>query len=216
MQSFKNIFEPSPTDYSGINKMEISPITKLLLELGPLLVFYLSNFKGQWLIHNIAIFRFFDKPIFPATALFIVAIIISLFISFYLTRKLPIMPLVSAIFVIVFGSLTLWFKDETFIKMKPTIVNAIFGIILLGGLYFKKPLLGYIFDASFQLTPIGWHKLTFRWGLFFIFLAILNEVIWRCFSTVFWTNFKVFIVSPITLIFLATQVPFIIKHRINF
>lgn len=215
MNSIKDIFEPSPNNLGELNKIEIDPLTKLALELGPLLVFYLSNFKGIWLIQHIAIFKYFDKPIFPATALFIIAIIISLFISYLLTRKLPIMPLVSAIFVVIFGSLTLWFKDETFIKMKPTIVNAVFGFILLGGLYFKKPLLGYIFDASFQLTPIGWHKLTFRWGLFFIFLAILNELIWRCFSTDFWTNFKVFIVSPITLIFFAIQIPFILKHRIN-
>jgi len=216
MKSINNIFEPSPENNVAVNKMEISPLTKLALEIGPLAVFYISNFKGQWLINNFSIFSYFDKPIFPATALFIAAIIISFAVSFYLTRKLPVMPLVSTIFVVVFGGLTLWFKDDTFIKMKPTIVNTIFGAILLGGLYFKKPLLGYVFDASFQLTPIGWHKLTFRWGVFFIFLAVLNEVIWRCFSTDFWTNFKVFIVSPITLIFFAMQIPLILRNRINF
>lgn len=216
MKSINDIFEPNPENYTAVSKMEISPLTKLALEMGPLAVFYVSNFKGKWLINNISIFSYFDKPIFPATALFIVAIITALIVSFYLTRKLPIMPLVSTIFVVVFGSLTLWFKDDTFIKMKPTIVNAIFGTILLGGLYFKKPLLGYIFDASFQLTPIGWYKLTFRWGMFFLFLAILNEIIWRCFSTDFWTNFKVFIVSPITLIFFTMQIPLILRTRINF
>lgn len=215
MQHLNDILEPSPNSHNEVKDMGLDPLTKLALEMGPLAIFYLANFKGQWLIENIGLFHYFTKSIFPATALFIVAIVASLAISFYLTRKLPIMPLVSAIFVIIFGSLTLWFRDATFIKIKPTIVNAIFGFILLGGLYFKKPLLGYIFDASFQLTPIGWHKLTFRWGIFFLFLAILNEIIWRCFSTTFWANFKVFIVSPITLIFFLTQIPLILKYRVN-
>ena len=118
-------------------------------------------------------------PIFFATAAFIVATLIALAVSYALTRRLPLMPFVTAIVVVVFGGLTLWLQDETFIKMKPTIINVLFGGVLLGGLAFGKSLLGYVFDAVFKLTDEGWRKLTFRWGLFFFVLAVLNEIVWR-------------------------------------
>ncbi|MEM9631947.1 MAG: inner membrane-spanning protein YciB, partial [Pseudomonadota bacterium] len=105
--------------------------------------------------------------------------------------------------------------DELFIKLKPTIVNTLFGSILLGGLLFGKSLLGYVFDSAFKLTDEGWRKLTFRWGIFFFVLAIINEVVWRSFSTDFWVNFKVFGVMPITLVFTLTQLPLIQRYALT-
>jgi intracellular septation protein len=124
------------------------------------------------------------------------------------------MPFVTGVVVVIFGGLTLWLKDETFIKMKPTIVNALFGGALLGGLLFGRSLLGYVFDAVFKLTEEGWRKLTFRWGIFFFVLALLNEVVWRNFSTNMWVNFKVFGIMPITFIFALTQLPLINRYAL--
>ncbi|MDY6962963.1 MAG: septation protein A, partial [Pseudomonadota bacterium] len=112
-------------------------------------------------------------------------------------------------------SLSIWLQDETFIKMKPTIVNALFGVALLGGLFFGKALLGYVFNAAFNLDALGWKKLSFRWGLFFLFLAVLNEVVWRNFSDDVWVNFKVWGTMPITLIFTFAQMPLIMRHTIS-
>ncbi|WP_019220962.1 septation protein A [Bartonella senegalensis] len=193
-------------------KTSLSPTLKFFLEMGPLVVFFLANYKGEWLINNIEIFKRFNKPLFPATAIFMIAIVIALGLSWVIARKIPIMPLISGIFVLVFGSLTLWLHNDTFIKMKPTIINILFAVILFGGLFFKKPLLRYVFDSTFKLDDLGWHKLTYRWAFFFIFLAVLNEVIWRNFSDNFWTNFKVFGIMPITILFMLTQMPIIIKH----
>ena len=140
---------------------------------------------------------------------------IALAASWILVRSLPIMPLISGIVVLIFGALTLWLHNETFIKMKPTIVNALFGVILLGGLYFGKSLLGYVFDSAFKLNAEGWRKLTMRWGIFFIFLAVLNEVVWRSFSTDFWVAFKVWGTMPITLLFTFAQMPLVMKYSIE-
>jgi intracellular septation protein len=144
-----------------------------------------------------------------------VATVIALGISWALTRTLPIMPLISGIVVLVFGALTLWLHNDTFIKMKPTIVNTLFGAILLGGLFFGKSLLGYVFDSAFRLDAEGWKKLTFRWGLFFIFLAVANEVVWRNFSTDAWVSFKVWGIMPITVVFTLLQMPLIQKHSLT-
>lgn len=189
-----------------------SPTLKFLLEMGPLIVFFLANYKGEWLINNVGLFKNFHKPIFPATAIFMVAIIIALGLSWILTRKIPIMPLISGIFVLVFGFLTLWLHNDTFIKMKPTIINSLFAIILFGGMFFKKPLLRYALDSTLKLDELGWQKLTYRWAFFFVFLALLNEIIWRNFSDNFWTSFKVFGVMPLTVVFMLTQMPLILKH----
>ena len=121
----------------------------------------------------------FGGPIFIATGLFMVATAIALAVSWLLTRTLPIMPLVSGVVVFVFGGLTLYLQDDVFIKMKPTIINTLFGVVLLGGLWFGKSLLGYVFDSAFSLDAEGWRKLTLRWGLFFLFLAVVNEIVWR-------------------------------------
>ncbi|RWF34546.1 MAG: septation protein A, partial [Mesorhizobium sp.] len=154
-------------------------------------------------------------PIFVATGLFMAATAIALMASWLLTRTLPIMPLVSGVVVFVFGALTLYLQDDIFIKMKPTIVNTLFGGVLLGGLFFGKSLLGYVFDSAFSLDTEGWRKLTFRWGLFFLFLAIVNEVVWRNFSTDAWVTFKVWGIMPITLLFTFSQMPLIMRHSLE-
>src|SRR3546814_6603629 len=117
------------------------------------------------------------------------------------------MPFVSGVVVMVFGTLSIWLQDETFIKLKPTIVNSLFGAVLLGGLLFGKSLLGYVFNAAFNLDELGWKKLTARWGVFFFFLAVLNEVVWRNFSNDAWVNFKVWGTMPITIAFTLAQMP---------
>ena len=160
----------------------------------------------------------FGGPIFVATGLFMIATAVALTASWLLTRTLPIMPLVSGVVVFVFGALTLWLQDDVFIKMKPTIVNTLFGGVLLGGLFFRRSLLGYVFDSAFHLDAEGWKKLTFRWGLFFLFLAVVNEVVWRSFSTDTWVAFKVWGIMPITLaVYLqpdaADHAPFVGRTR---
>jgi intracellular septation protein len=142
------------------------------------------------------------------------ATVTSLVVSKIILGHLPIMPFVSGIVVVIFGSLSIYLQNETFIKMKPTIVNALFGGVLLGGLAFGKSLLGYVFDSVFKLTDEGWKKLTFRWGLFFFALAILNEVVWRTVSTDTWVDFKVFGIMPLTFLFTMTQLPLIMRTTV--
>jgi intracellular septation protein len=116
--------------------------------------------------------------------------------------------------VVVFGGLTLWLQNETFIKLKPTIIYVLFAVVLLGGLAFGKSLLGYVFDAVFKLTDEGWRKLTLRWGLFFVVLAVLNEIVWRSVSTDTWVTFKVFGFLPLTFLFALAQMPLINRSTI--
>jgi intracellular septation protein len=206
------IFERDPSDAKAV---ELNPLVKLALELGPLLVFFFANARGQWLVARFPPLETLGGPIFVATALFMAATAIALVVSWLMTRTLPIMPVVSGVVVFVFGALTLYLHDAVFIKMKPTIINTLFGSILLGGLAFGKPLLGYIFDSAFHLTHEGWHKLTLRWGLFFLFLAVLNEVVWRNFSTDTWVAFKVWGTMPITILFTLSQMPLVMKHTVE-
>jgi len=209
------LFEPEPGKDKEAGSASMPPALKLSLETGPLVIFFLANFFGQWLIDHVPLFSSFEKPIFPATALFMIAIISSLATSWLLARRVLVMPLVSGVFVLIFGSLTLWLQDATFVKIKPTITSILFALILFGGLLFKKSLLGYVFDSAFQLDAEGWRKLTFRWAFFFLFLALINEIIWRNFSDDFWTNFHVFANTLFTFIFLATQIPLIIRHSLE-
>lgn len=200
-----------PTGQTPEPQLEEGQLLKLALELGPLAVFFFANAKGE-LIASWFPFLADMKPIFTATACFMVATIIALTVSRIKFGKLPIMPMVSGVVVFVFGGLTLYLQDDTFIKMKPTIVNLLFGSVLLGGLVFGKSLLGYVFDSVFQLNEEGWRILTFRWGVFFFILAVINEVVWRNFSTDMWVNFKVFGVMPLTMIFGAFQMPLLTRY----
>jgi intracellular septation protein len=179
------------------SKPQLNPALKLVLDLGPLLIFFAVNSRFG---------------IFVATGAFMAAIVIALAVAYALTRHLPIMPLVTAIVVVVFGTLTLVLHDELFIKVKPTIIYVLFGFVLLLGLAFGKSLLGVVFDSVFHLTEEGWRKLTLRWGLFFLVLALLNEFIWRTQTTDVWVSFKVFGVVPLTFLFAALQYPLLTKH----
>jgi intracellular septation protein len=206
------ILERDPSDPKH---KQVNPVLKLALELGPLLVFFFANARGEWLVERFPALGNIGGPIFVATALFMVATAIALIASWLIMRSLPIMPLVSGVVVFIFGALTLYLQDDIFIKMKPTIVNTLFGGVLLGGLYFGKSLLGYVFDSAFHLDAEGWKKLTFRWGLFFLFLAVVNEVVWRSFSTDAWVTFKVWGIMPITLLFTLSQMPLIMRHSLD-
>jgi intracellular septation protein len=179
------------------SKPQLNPALKLVLDLGPLLIFFAANSRFG---------------IFAATGAFMAAIVIALAVAYALTRHLPIMPLVTAIVVVVFGTLTLVLHDELFIKVKPTIIYVLFGFVLLLGLAFGKSLLGVVFDSVFHLTEEGWRKLTLRWALFFLMLALLNEIVWRTQTTDIWVSFKVFGVVPLTFLFAALQYPLLTKH----
>jgi intracellular septation protein len=185
----------------------LNPLAKLALELGPLVLFFFANAYADR-------FGFVDNQrIFAATGLFIAATLVSLAIHYVLVRKLPIMPLVSGAVVVVFGGLTLFLQNELFIKLKPTIVNSLFGLTLLGGLYFRKPLLQIVLDSVFELTDEGWRKLTLRWAIFFFVLAILNEIVWRTQTTDFWVSFKVFGIMPLTIAFALAQTPLLMRYE---
>ena len=202
-------------------KPQLNPAVKLVLDLGPLLLFFFVNSRP-------ALFAPLLKPflpdrlltgehagIFTATGIFIPTVLLALAVGYALTRHLPLMPLITAIVVVVFGGLTLILQDETFIKLKPTIIYVLFGGLLLGGLAFGNPLLGYVFDSVFHLTEEGWRKLTMRWALFFLALAVLNEIVWRTQSTDFWVSFKVFGVVPLTFVFAALQYPLLTKYEMK-
>jgi intracellular septation protein len=182
------------------DKPKLNPWLKFALDMGPLLLFFVGNARFG---------------IFGATAVFMIAAMAALAISYVLTRHLPVMPVVSAIIVLVFGGLALWLHDETFIKLKPTIIYTLFGAALLGGYLLDKPLLEIVFDSVFHITEEGWRKLTLRWAVFFFVLAGLNEAIWRTQSTDFWVNAKVFGFTTLTFLFGALQVPLLMKYAVE-
>jgi intracellular septation protein len=202
-------------------KPKLSPGLKLALDLGPLLLFVIVNARPAWFAPLVAPFlpaalvNGEHAGIYTATAVFIPTVLIALAIGYAKTRHLPVMPLVTAIVVVVFGGATLILQDEQFIKLKPTIIYVLFAVVLLGGLAFGKPLLGMVFDSVFNLTNEGWRKLTVRWSLFFLALAVLNEVVARTQSTDFWVNFKFFGVVPLTFIFAAAQYPLLQKYAVQ-
>ena len=172
-------------------------LMKMLLEVGPIGIFFLVNsYRG----------------IFWGTGAFMVATIIALAASRTLLGRIPIMPLVSGVFVLVFGGLTLFLQDSLFIKLKPTIVNSLFAVILLGGLACGHALLKVLFGEVFRLTEEGWRILTLRWALFFFFLAVLNEIIWRSFSEAFWISFKIWGIMPLTMVFAIAQIGLLKRH----
>jgi intracellular septation protein len=199
-------------------KPKLSPGLKLALDLGPLLVFFFANSRPALFAPLLAPFlppvllTGEHAGIFTATAIFIPTVLVALVTGFVLTRHLPVMPVVTAVVVVVFGGLTLWLQDETFIKLKPTIIYVLFGGVLAGGLAFGKSLLGIVFDSVFHLTDEGWRRLTIRWAGFFFVLAVLNELVWRTQTTDVWVSFKVFGVVPLTFLFGALQYPLLMKY----
>jgi intracellular septation protein len=176
----------------------MNPLVKILIEAGPLIAFFLANWLGG---------------IFMATGIFMAATALALLLSWLLTRKFAVLPLISAGFVAVFGVLTLWLHDDTFIKVKVTLINALFGTILLGGLFFGQTFLKFVMGEAIKMTDEGWRGLTMRWGIFFLCTAVANEVVWRMVSTDTWVNFKVALL-PVTLIFALAQAPMMTKHMI--
>ena len=173
---------------------------KLLIDIGPLAVF----------------FYFYSKNGLQASILpFMIATVIAVLLSYILEKKIPLMPTVGAAIVLVFGGLTIYFDNDIFFKMKPTIINLLFAVILYGGIILKKSLLKYLLEAALKLEEKGWKILTQRWIGFFIALAVLNEIVWRTQTTDFWVNFKVFGILPITFIFTMTQFPLIKKYQID-
>ncbi|MDR3475613.1 MAG: septation protein A [Devosia sp.] len=197
--------EPEKKD--DVDWEQVKPqVLKLALELGPLAIFYIANARAD---------------IYAATAWFMAAMVAALILSWLLLHKLAVMPVVTGVVVLVFGGLTLYFHDASFIKLKPTIINALFAVVLLGGLAFKQSLLRYVFGDVYKLKPEGWTILTLRWGLFFLFLAVLNEVVWRgadawvadpTAATNLWVNFKVWATMPITVVFTLFQLPLLTKY----
>ena len=175
-------------------------IYKILIDIGPLAVFFI----------------FYTRSGLQASILpLMIATVIAVLFSYILEKKIPIMPTVGAGIVLIFGGLTIYFDNEVFIKMKPTIINLVFAVILYGGMLIRKPFLKILLGAALKLEEEGWRILTYRWIGFFIALAILNEIVWRTQSTDIWVNFKVFAILPITFIFTMTQFPLIKKYQIE-
>jgi intracellular septation protein len=196
---------------------KLNPLLKLALDLGPLALFF-------------AVYVKYD--IFPATAVFMAAAVAAVLTSYAMIRRWPVMPLVTAVVVVVMGGLTLWLHDQTFLQLKPTIVYALFGGILLGGYLFNRSFLEMVFDAVFPLTHEGWRKLTLRWALFFLAMALLNEAVRYGYlqpladfgsaihvlpqidttSFDFWLKFKVFGFAPLFFLFSMLQMPLMMRY----
>lgn len=187
------------TDERDRNGLEPGPgqWRKIAFEMGPLLVFFAANY-----IYGII----------PATGILVVATLISVAASYYLDKRVPVMALIAAALLGLFGGLTVLFEDDTFIKIKPTVVSGLFGAFLLGGYMLGKSPLKMMMGLMLDLKEEGWRKLTLRWGLFFFVLAGLNEVVWRTVSTDTWVSFKVFGLLPITMIFAMSQMPLMQKY----
>jgi intracellular septation protein len=183
-----------------MDKTQPHPMFKIATELGPLLVFFVANAKFN---------------LFVATGAFMVAIVAAMIASYVVTKHVPLMALVTGVIVLVFGTLTLVLHDETFIKVKPTIIYGLFAAILGGGLLVGRSFIAILFDQMFNLTPRGWRTLTFRWALFFLAMAFLNEAIWRTQSTDVWVAFKAFGVIPLTMIFAVAQMPLIKRYHLE-
>ena len=180
------------------HKRKIDPTLKFALELGPLALFFLA---------------FWKFGIFVATAVMMVAVLVTLTISYIKLRRLPLMPMVTAVIVIIFGGMGLFFHNDTFIKIKPTVLYCLFSAALFFGLAFRRPMLEIMFDGALHLTARGWRILTWRWAFFFLFLAVLNEYVWRHYSESTWVTFKTFGFMPLTVVFALAQTPVIMKYE---
>jgi intracellular septation protein len=176
----------------------LNPMLKFALELGPLALFFIAYGR---------------IGIFAATGVLMASVLVTLGVSYAMLRRFPIMPLITAVIVLIFGSLTLVLHDETLIKIKPTALYILFGAALFVGLWLKKPLLKILFDGALHVTDEGWRKLTWRWAFFFLALAVLNEIVWRTQTTDMWVKFKTFGFLPLTLLFALAQAPLIMKYE---
>jgi intracellular septation protein len=176
----------------------LNPIVKFALELGPLALFFIVYSR---------------VGIFAATGILMASVLVTLCVSYAMLRRIPIMPLITAVIVLIFGSLTLVLHDETLIKIKPTALYILFGAALFVGLWLKKPLLKILFDGALHVTDEGWRKLTWRWAFFFLVLAVLNEIVWRTQTTDLWVKFKTLGFLPLTLLFALAQAPLMMKYE---
>ena len=176
----------------------LNPALKFTLELGPLVLFFAAYSK---------------LGIFAATGVLMASVLVTLAVSYAMLRRIPVMPLVTAVIVLIFGSLTLFFHDETLIKIKPTALYVLFAAALFAGLGLKKPLLKILFDGALHVTEEGWRQLTWRWAFFFLALAALNEIVWRTQTTDLWVKFKTFGFLPLTVLFALSQAPLIVRHE---
>jgi len=183
-----------------MNSASKKQMLRLVLDLGPLLVFF-------------AAFKYTN--IYMATGIFMTAVLVALGVGYWLERKISPMPAFTAVLVLVLGGLTIYLQNDAFIKMKPTVLYAFFGVLLLGGLFVNRLFIKYVFGQAFDLTEQGWRKLTVRWGLFAFFLAIANEVVWRHFSTDIWVDYKVWGTYPLVFLFAMAQMPLILKHGVE-
>ena len=186
------------TEAAAPPRKALNPIVKLLLELGPLALFFAVYSK---------------LGIFAATAVLMAGVVVTLGVSYAMLRRVPIMPLVTAVIVMIFGSLTLFFHDETLIKIKPTALYLLFAAALFVGLVLNKPILKVLFDGALHVTEEGWRRLTWRWAFFFIALAVVNEIVWRTQTTDVWVKFKTFGFLPLTLLFALAQAPLIMRYE---
>ena len=179
------------------------PIIKFATDFGPLVIFFIIYFNNE-------------NDLKVAIPPFIIATLIALAVVYFLEKRIPIVPLLSGVLITFFGGLTLYFDNKIFFYMKPTIINLLFAAVLFFGKYFtQKPLLKIFFQNAFNLKDEGWKKLNYRWIVFFLFIAILNEIVWRTQTETFWVNFKVWGLLPISFLFAASQVPLINKYKLK-
>jgi len=177
-----------------------SQLRRLAFDLGPLVVFFAT--------YQLA-------GIYAATGTFMIAVLAALAAGYAIERRLSPVPIFTAVLVVIFGGLTLYLKNATFIKMKPTVLYAFFGLTLLGGLAYGRLFIKYAFATAFDLTEEGWRKLTYRWGFFFLVLAALNEIVWRTMPEADWVKFKVFGIIPLIALFALAQTPFVLRHEVK-
>jgi intracellular septation protein len=191
---------PTPVTQTAAQppRKALNPMLKFALELGPLALFFIVYGR---------------LGIFAATGILMASVLVTLGVSYAMLKRIPIMPLITAVIVVIFGSLTLILHDETLIKIKPTALYILFGAALFVGLWLNKPLLKILFDGAIHVTDEGWRKLTWRWAFFFLALAVLNEIVWRTQTTDLWVKFKTFGFLPLTLLFALSQAPLIMKYE---